>query len=162
LFNDIRELKEGIENIEGFLNRMIALGKVVAIDESKAMVRVELGEHDKVVSYWLPVLHHKTQHDKEYWLPDIDEFVLCVFTPPDFQRGFVIGAVYTEEDKPPEANRNKWIKRFKDETTLEYDRENHKLTIDVKGDLIINTSGNITIEANGNIVIKGSRIDLNP
>ena len=154
MFDDLRETKEEIDNLKSFLNRMIALGKVVNIDEEKALVRVELGEHDNVPSYWLPVLHHKTQHDKEYWLPDIDEFVLCLFFPPSFTRGVVIGAIYTEEDRPPANSRDKWVKRFKDGTVLEYDRKERKL--------YIRSVGDIEIVSDTHITIKAPRIDLNP
>jgi len=154
LFNDIRELKEQVEHIYGILNRIFALGKVVAIDEEKGLVRVKLEEHDNLTTYWLPVLYTKTQFDKEYWLPDIDEMVLCVFTPPAFERGFVLGSFYTNEDAPPEANRNKWIKKFKDGTVIEYDRKSSKL--------FIHSVGDIEIVSNTYITMKAPRIDLNP
>ncbi len=154
MFNDIRELKEQIEHIYGILNRIFALGKVVAIDEERGLVRVKLEEHDDLTTYWLPVLYTKTQFDKEYWLPDIDEMVLCVFTPPAFERGFVLGSFYTQEDTPPEATREKWIKKFKDGTIIEYDRENRKL--------LIHSVGDIEIISDTHITMKAPRIDLNP
>ncbi len=160
MFNDIRELKEQIEHIYGILNRIFALGKVVAIDEGKGLVRVKLEEHDNLTTYWLPVLYTKTQFDKEYWMPDIDEMVLCVFTPPSFERGFVLGSFYTQEDTPPEANRNKWIKKFKDGTVIEYDRENSRLFIDVKGTAEITVNGKTTLISKGGVDIDGGSADL--
>ncbi len=154
MFNDIRELKEQVEHIYAMLNRIFALGKVVAIDEERGLVRVKLEEHDNLTTYWLPVLYTKTQYDKEYWLPDIDEIVLCVFTPPAFERGFVIGSFYTQEDTPPEATREKWIKKFKDGTVIEYDRQNSKL--------LIHSVGDVEIISDTHITMKAPRIDLNP
>ena len=160
MFNDIRELKEQVEHIQAMLNRIFALGKVVAIDEERGLVRVKLEEHDSLTTYWLPVLYTKTQFDKEYWLPDIDEMVLCVFTPPAFERGFVLGSFYTQEDTPPEATREKWIKKFKDGTVIEYDREAHKLFVDIKGTAEIKVNGKTTLISKGGVDIDGGSADL--
>jgi len=147
MFNDIRELKEQVEHIYAMLNRIFAIGKVVAIDEEKGLVRVKLEEHDNLTTYWLSVLYTKTQYDKEYWLPDIDEIVLCVFTPPAFERGFVIGSFYTQEDTPPTFSRDKWIKKFKDGTVIEYDRKNNKLLLDIKKDMTVNINNQLTLKS---------------
>ena len=51
MFEELREVKDRLEWLEAQLNRVIAIGKVVAIDEKTAKVRVELGEKDKLVTY---------------------------------------------------------------------------------------------------------------
>jgi phage baseplate assembly protein V len=134
---------------------MIRRGIVVAVDEKTARVRVQMPDLDGIVSNWLPVLQHKTHKDKAYWLPDIGEYVIVAFDEEgEHSDGYVLGAIYSEADKPPITDKNKYFIRFSDGTEIEYDRKQHQLRISVKG--------NITIEATGNIVIKGSRIDLNP
>lgn len=133
---------------------MIRVGKVVAVDDKNAKVRVQIEDADAVISFWLPVVHQKTQNDKHYWLPDIGELVLCAFYENDWDTGFVLGALYTDKDKPPAKSRDKFVIEFKDGTRIEYDRVNHQLYIAVKGDIII--------EATGNMTLKASRIDLNP
>lgn len=50
---------------------------------------------------------------------------------------------------------------YSDGTTVEYDRKNHSMNINVKGDIVIEASGSITIKAKGNVRVNGSRIDLN-
>lgn len=45
---------------------MIRVGKVVAVDDKNAKVRVQIEDADAVVSYWLPVVHQKSQSDKHY------------------------------------------------------------------------------------------------
>jgi len=138
------------------------VGKVVAVDEKTAKARVELEDADKVITYWLPVVVQKTQNDKFYWLPDIGELVLVGFLDYGIEQGFILGSIYNEKDTPPVSDKNKIHIRFKDGTILEYSREEHKLFIDIKGNLEILASGNITIKAKGNILIDGNRIDLNP
>ncbi len=133
---------------------MIRVGKVVAVDDKNAKVRVQIEDADAVITYWLPVVHQKTQEDKHYWLPDIGELVVCAFYEDDWDTGFVLGAVYNDKDKPPAETREKFVIEFKDGTRIEYDRAKHELRLTVKGDIII--------EATGNMTLKASRIDLNP
>ncbi|MEM4618916.1 MAG: phage baseplate assembly protein V [Desulfurococcaceae archaeon] len=133
---------------------MIRIGKVVAVDEKRAKVRVQIEDEDKVITYWLPVIQAKTQEDKHYWLPDIGELVVCAFYEDDWDTGFVLGAIYNDKDKTPAQSRDKFVIEFKDGTRIEYDRAGHRLHIRVRGDVLI--------EADGNMTLKASRIDLNP
>jgi len=159
MFSEIKEMMERIERLENALNRTFSLGKVKEIDEKTARVRVLLEEHN-VLTYWLPVLVRKTEMDKEYWMPDLEELVLCIFTPPAFERGFVLGSPYTFEDSPPIQDRDKWIKRFKDGTILQYDRKAHKLFIDVQGEAYIRTTGQTTVQADKTIKLDGGSADI--
>ncbi|MEM4621023.1 MAG: phage baseplate assembly protein V [Desulfurococcaceae archaeon] len=133
---------------------MIRVGKVVAVDDKNAKVRVQIEDADAVITYWLPVVHQKSQDDKHYWLPDIGELVVCAFYEDDWDTGFVLGAIYNDKDKPPAQTKDKFVIEFKDGTRIEYDRVKHQLHIAVKGDIII--------EATGNMTLKATRIDLNP
>jgi len=133
---------------------MIRFGKVVAVDDKNAKVRVQIEDADAVVTYWLPVLHSKAQDDKAYWLPDVGELVVCAFYENDWDTGVVLGAVYNEKDRTPAQTRDKAVILFKDGTRIEYDRAAHKLSIHCVGD--------IEIVAQGNVTIIGARIDLNP
>jgi len=133
---------------------MIRFGKVVAVDEKNARVRVQIEDADAVVTYWLPVLQQKTQDDKHYWLPDVGELVACAFYENDWDTGVVLGAIYNQKDTPPVASRDKFVIQFKDGTRIEYDRNSHKLTIHCVGD--------IEIVSDTHITLKAPRIDLNP
>ena len=48
------------------------------------------------------------------------------------------------KQSPPVQSGDKWHRKFKDGTYLEYDREQHKLVADVKGDVEITTTGSVT------------------
>lgn len=132
---------------------MIKVGKVVAIDEKSCKVRVQLLDTDGVVTYWLPVVVNKSQQDKFYWLPDIDEEVICCFLENGIEQGFVLGAVYNSQDSPPVANKDKFHIRFSDGSFVEYDRVSHKLKVDVKGDALISVSGKCSIDCDGQVQI---------
>lgn len=133
---------------------MIRFGKVVAVDEKNARVRVQIEDADAVITYWLPVATHKSQDDKFYWLPDVGELVVCAFYENDWDTGVVLGAVYNQKDTPPATSRDKFVIQFKDGTRIEYDRSSHKLTIHSVGDIEIISDTHITLKA--------PRIDLNP
>ena len=133
---------------------MFRVGKVVAVDEKTAKVRVELEDADKVITYWLPVVVQKAQDDKFYWLPDIGELVLVGFLDYGIEQGFVLGSIYNQQDKPPVASKDKMHIQFKDGTVIEYDRNTHKL--------LIHSVGDIEIISDTHITMRAPRIDLNP
>lgn len=110
------------------------IGLVVAIDPATGRVRVQFQAQDALVSAWLPVLQQKTARDQAYWLPDLDEQVVCLMDAHE-EFGVVIGAIYSARDVPPVASGDKRHVRFADGTTLEYDRAAHRLTANVKGTL---------------------------
>lgn len=135
---------------------MIKVGKVVAVDEKTARVRVELSDCGGVVTWWLQIAVPKAQDDKFYWIPDIGEQVLCAFLEHGLEQGFVIGALYNEKDSPPVQNKDKYFIKFKDGTEIEYDRAEHKLRADVKGDIEIKATGKADVDVQGQVFIKSS------
>ncbi|MBD5640941.1 MAG: phage baseplate assembly protein V, partial [Desulfovibrio sp.] len=98
----------------------------------------------------LPVLCPRACEDMQYDLPDIGDQVLCLFLPYGLEQGFVIGAMYGKK-APPVQSGDKWHRVFKDGTTLEYDRAEHKLTANVQGDVELVATGNVTMQAQGPI-----------
>ncbi len=162
LIGKIIELEEKIKDLRASLTRLVCVGEVVAIDPSQARVRVKLPSHDNLVTDFLPVLYSKTQLDKEYYIPDIGEQVLVLFVPLEgFETGFVLGASYNDVDKVPVNSKDKWHKKFKDGTYMEYDRKEHVFRANIKGDAEINVEGNLIAQVNKNAsIIAGSKINL--
>jgi len=148
---------------------MIRRGIVVAVDEQTARVRVQMPDLDNVVTNWLPVVHHKTNQDKAYWLPDVGEYVVVAFDQEgNYSDAYVLGAIYNDQDTVPVAIVNQFFVRFQDGTTIADDRQAHSFTIICVGSITINTSNNITItaanidiSASGNVIIQGATISLN-
>lgn len=104
-------------------------------------------------SSWLPVLLPVTNLNRTEAHLDTNEHVLCLLLGNGLEIGFVIGSFYDETNKPNIADQNITALLFNDKTSLTYDRDNHNLLFDVKGD--------IEIKASGNISLKAERIDLN-
>jgi phage baseplate assembly protein V len=133
---------------------LIRVGVVTSINPEKGTVLVHLAGVDEEVSYELPVIFPKTNKDKAYFMPDIGEHVVCIFSGQGLEQGFVLGAIYSEADTTPVSDQDKFFIRFEDGTEIAYDRRAHRLRISVRGDVLI--------EADGNMTLKASRIDLNP
>lgn len=134
-------------DIQAALRDLFRVGLVVSTAPGNGTVRVQFPDVDNVVSYDMQVLFQKTHQDKAYWMPDIGELVPCIFLGNGPEAGFVLGAVYNGADGVPVASQDKCHIKFKDGTTLEYDRAEHVLKADVQGRAEITTTEDISAEA---------------
>lgn len=163
------------EQIRAFLMNIIRVGEVTKTVPSKHMVRVAFPEDDDV-SHELPVICPNTKDNSDFHMPDVGEDVLCVFLPGGIEDGFVLGSFYAPEVARPTANQDERKIRFKDGTTVTYNRATHELDVVIDGTHIhadrqkvnvttpqevnINTtnanitaSGNITMQSGGDTTI---------
>ncbi len=130
---------------------MFRIGLVTGVDEARAMARVQFDDMDGVLSYWLPVLQHKTCRDKSYWMPDAAEHVVCLLDEHG-EEGAVLGAIYSDADGVPTASTEKFHVRFSDGATVEYDRQEHLMAVYTPGDIRATAGGGIEATAEGGIV----------
>ena len=93
---------------------IIRVGNVDSINAQNGTVRVRFPDRDDKVSKELKVIYHKTHQDKSYFIPEINEIVLCVFLPGTQEEGFVLGAFYNQEDTVPVSDPNKAAWYFSD------------------------------------------------
>ena len=128
-------------------------GTVSAYDEKKHMAKIKFPDKDDLISGWLPVAVRNSlkNHDENHL--DIDEHVFCIMQGNGIESGCVICAIYDEKNKPPVHEQDKRAITFDDDTTIIYDRKEHKL--------IINCVGDIEVHADKNIKFTAERIDLN-
>ncbi len=131
----------------------IRTGFIESTDVDKVTARVRIPDLDDLISYDLQVLQQNTRKNKDVWMPDLQEEVVCLFMGNGLECGFILGSLYNAVDTPPVASQDKRHITFADGTVLEYDRKEHRLTADVKGD--------VNIAATGNVKVSGARIDLN-
>ena len=149
-------------------------GEVVETDPEKCMVRVKFPDADELVSYWLQVVQLQTYDNQHYFMPDVDEMILCFYLgydPITGIAGFTFGSAFNEKDTPPESGQDIYYTKYKDGTRLKYDRKEHLLTANIKGDVLITVDGNdgadgsvdatvkdfIKITADGDITVKTSK-----
>ncbi len=161
------ELSAHIEALQATVSQMFRVGKVVARIPGKQAVRVEFEDADTggkgLVSYELPILVHKALEDKEYWMLDLDEQVVCLFLPYALQQGFVLGAFNSTADKVPVDDNDVRHFEFKDGSSFSYNRKEHLLSGHVVGgsarlsvdkDVEITAGGKIAATADGDVEIQ--------
>ncbi len=134
---------------------MFKLGIVTAMDEARAMVRVRFDDMDGVLSYWLPVVQHKTLKDKAYWMPDVNEHVVCLLDE-NGEDGIVLGAIYSDADAVPVSSKDKCHITFEDGSTIEYDRQSHKLSADIKGDISVKATSRCDVDCQSDIFLRST------
>ena len=139
------------------IKRLIRVGTVSSVNAAAGTVRVAFAAQDDMVTYELPVITRGSKNNKDYWLPDVDEQVLCLFLPNTSGRGvrdgFVLGTFYSSVDAPVENSGDVHAVKYGDGTIIKHDRSTGKLTI--------NATGDIDIIAGGNVTINGQTINLN-
>ena len=103
------------------------------------------------------IVNRGSMVDKDYWIPDIDEQVLCLMMPnksgQGLNEGFILGSFFSAEDAPQERSADVRAVKFGDGTVIKHDRSSGKLTINVTGD--------IDIVAGGAVTIKGTIVNIN-
>ena len=120
------------EQIRTFMMNIIRVGEVTETVPSKHMVRVAFPD-DGDVSHELPVICPNTKDNSDFHMPDVGEDVLCVFLPGGIEDGFVLGSFYAPEVARPTANQDERKIRFKDGTTVTYNRATHELDVVIEG-----------------------------
>ncbi|MGN0902704.1 MAG: phage baseplate assembly protein V, partial [Succinivibrio sp.] len=120
------------EQIRDFLTNLIRVGEITETLPSKHKVRVSFPD-DGDVSHELPVICPNTQDNSDFHMPDVGEDVLCVFLPGGIEDGFVLGSFYAPEVERPTANQDERKVRFKDGTTVTYNRATHELDVVIEG-----------------------------
>jgi phage baseplate assembly protein V len=139
--------------MDAVLKNLARVGRVSSINPADATVRVVFEDRENMVSYDLPVIVRQSMRNKDYWLPDVGEQVLCMFLPSGNAQGFCLGSFYSEVDTLPVSSQNKRHIRFEDGTSIEYDRGTHTLTIQAQGPVNIVAAGNVNIT--GDVIANG-------
>ena len=129
------------------LSECIFIGQVSSYGSTPGTVIVRRPDKDNRTTAELAVMSRCTKDTKDYWMPAIDEQVLCVLLPNTSGKGpgegFVIGAFYSEADPPVESAPNVRSIRYKD------------------GSYIVNKNGEMEIHASKSLKLTAPRVDLN-
>lgn len=127
-------------------------GFVTALDETAHTIRAQIPDLE-IETWWLPVLTMGSRGDRHYGLPDIGEHV-AVLLDRRGETGVCLGCIYSQRDPAPVAGApDRHHIRFRDGTTIDYDRRTHKLSVHCVGD--------IEIASATHIILRAPRIDLN-
>lgn len=104
----------------------IKTGIVKTLYPERCTARVMFEDSDNLISAELQVVVKGSLKNKDYWMPDLESEVLCVFT--NQKKGFILGSFYSEKVPPPVDKEHKRVVRFEDKTTYEYDSKTHTMT----------------------------------
>jgi phage baseplate assembly protein V len=136
---------------------MFRVGIVQSQDVANCRVRVTFPDHNQMQSWWLPIIRQGTQNDKDYWIPDIGEQVVCLMDEHD-EDGAVFGSIFSSADTTPSgATADTRILSPKDGAVFSYNRSTHTLTITIPSNGTLNLTvngGNVNLSApNGDITL---------
>lgn len=155
------DFNKNMQAMQSVLINIIRVGVVSSIDEATATAKVAFKEFSgDIVSYDLPILVKQSLANKDYWMPDINEQVLCIFLPTGMAQGFILGAIYSDVDKPETIGKDIRRVKFSDGTIIEYDRAAHKLTANCVGDVVV-TCKNLTVNVETKATITAPLTEIN-
>lgn len=147
------ELERQVQDINSRLENMFRTGTVTSLLPGAAKARVVFEDRDDLESFDLQVIVKNTLNNKDYWMPDIGETVLCCFLPIGMEQGFIIGGFYPAPVTRPANSENVRKVVFGDGTVIEYDRESKRLLADVKGDIDVIAAGDLTATVTGSATV---------
>ncbi|GMB00442.1 phage baseplate assembly protein V [Pelosinus sp. IPA-1] len=133
------------------LSSLFRVGPVTSIDDVGQRVRVTFGDMDNLVSPWLQVACRGSGQDDEYWMPDINDQVLCLMMPTGNAEGYVLCSV--RGNTPKAGAVGKRYVRFADGSEVEFDRASGTLTIITTGPVNITAAGNVNVT--GDVIAGG-------
>lgn len=129
-------------DVKTMMKNTVRVGVVSAINAENMTARVDFEDMDNNVSAELPILNRGSKKVKDYWMPDIGEQVVCLFSSRDTNTsiGWIIGTHFSAADTPNAADANIRRVDFGDGSYIEYDRGSQSMTINCAGPLTIKGS----------------------
>lgn len=148
------------------LANVVQFGRVAAADYGRARVRVSLGP---LTTGWVPFIASRAGGDRSWHPPEVGEQVVLVAPGGDLNLAVVVGALYQGVHPAPGDRATLHTVVYQDGASFTYDREAHKWTVVVPGDVDVQAQGNITLHCDGDMTLQaagtlrllGARIDLN-
>ncbi|MCF6777736.1 phage baseplate assembly protein V [Thiotrichales bacterium 19X7-9] len=141
------DLVQHLVDMQRRLNNLIRIGIVVETNETR--LRIKLGDN---VTGWLLWLTQRTGDCQTWWKPSINEQVLVLSPSGELNNGVVLPAIYTQNQPTLNPNEQKTV--YKDGTTVSYNYEKSKLTVDCVGDVDVIGAKTLKVTFDGNIDIK--------
>jgi len=113
------------------MNDFIKIGRVSAINEATGAVEVVFQDKDDIVTDELPLLAF------EYYMPEINDLVLCVFLGNGIEAGFCLGRYFSDVYGTPVQDKAIYYKDFFGEASVKYDKNTKTLFLDAEN-IVIN------------------------
>lgn len=127
-------------------NNLIMIGTVSAINEDEAKARVLFTDRDDTTSKEIPLTFLRTKGMRVYAMPEVGEQVLCLFLPNGHEEGFIVGAYYNDEFKPPITDKETKMIKFQNGDYVKY--KNGEMEVKCNN---VNIIANVNISGNLNV-----------
>lgn len=134
----------------------IKVGIISSINRENATARVYFEDRSDVVSNELKVLNFNTLQTKHYWMPEVNQTVICLFPSNGDETGYILAGVYSEVDTVDEeflTSEDVDGVKFPDGSFIKYDSINNKYIIDIQGSIEIRATEDITIKSDKKIYL---------
>lgn len=141
------EIGRRLTALESALRQLVRVGFVVEQIPEEGKVRVEFRDADMIETFKFSVLVPQTRCNKDWWLPDLGEQVLCICLPYGLERGFILGSFYNVQDVPPVTDPEKRRVHFLDGAWFEYDRATGEAQVHVVKSLRLAAGEEVIIDA---------------
>ncbi|WP_028551760.1 phage baseplate assembly protein V [Paenibacillus sp. UNC451MF] len=125
---------------------LIRVGLVSSVNREAGTARVTFPDKTDQVTADLPVLVPTTQQAHYITFPQVGETAVCLFLGNGIQTGFILGALYTDQNPPPAVEPSAHGVWFPDGSHVYYDP--------TAGTLHLKASSHVHIE--GNLVVTGT------
>lgn len=142
--DDIQDLARG----QGKNTALVSFKNGIVEDSKPGWAIIRFPDIDDLLTQWLPVVHSKTQDDKQFWTLDIGEQVKCLMDDR-LEDGCILGAIYSEVDVPPTDDPDEYGITFKDGAWFSYNRRTGLFTALIIGDAIIEVGANLSVKVGG-------------
>lgn len=130
---------------------MLRFGNITEVDPAKGYARVTFTD-DGIVSDWLQFLTLGAIKDNFSHTFSINEQVACLMDE-NSEEGVILGAIFNDKTPPNNGGEGIFRVKFDDDSVIEYDRNSHEYTLDIKGKINITAQTEVNINAvNANVI----------
>jgi phage baseplate assembly protein V len=134
---------------------MLRFGNITEVDPSKGYARVTFTD-DGIVSDWLQVCVMGAISDSFSHTFTINEQVACLMDE-NSEEGVILGALFNDSKSPNGGGKGIFRVKFEDNSVIEYNKNTHKYTLDIKGEISIKSTSVVNIDSvNANVNTSGT------
>ena len=133
---------------------MLRFGNITEVDPAKGYARVTFTD-DGIVSDWLQFVVMGAIKDNFSHTFSVNEQVACLMDE-NSEEGVILGALNNDKTPPNNAGDGVFRVKFDDDSVIEYNRNSHEYTLDIKGKINISAQSEVNISANSEVNINST------
>jgi phage baseplate assembly protein V len=160
MYQQVMELAEKVSELERRLSNQIITGKIIAVDDDSAKVRVKSGE---IETGWRPWVTTRAGDDQSWWAPSVGEQVLLLSPSGLIENSIVLPSIFQNAIPPGQTSDQIAALAFSDGTIIEYDKTAKILTVNVapaSAKLHLIAAGDISIQSGGTLALQGATVTI--